>query len=127
MSQSSYPSVRLDPVCLTCANQPGEKRILYDLFKIACLKYRPSDVRFPRPRGLAHGPLEEITFKRKDALAHRQKFVDTLLAVVFSNSDQEEESILKQGGEELNHNFNTNSLMSGRASPAFNQLGNFLE
>jgi hypothetical protein len=35
----------LDPVCLTCSNTTtAEKRILYEQFKVACLKYKPSDI-----------------------------------------------------------------------------------
>ena len=33
----SKPVARLDPVCLTCANQPGEKKLIFEQFKMACM------------------------------------------------------------------------------------------
>lgn len=74
------PVARLDPVCLTCANQPGEKKLIFEQFKMACLQYRPSDVKFPPQQGSSPGRPEQIVLKRKDALEHRQKYIDKMLA-----------------------------------------------
>ena len=42
----------LDPVCMTCSNTTtAEKRILYDQFKLACLKYKPSDIEVKDGKG----------------------------------------------------------------------------
>lgn len=35
------------------------------------MKYRPSDVKFPRPKGLPQELMDEVVLKRKDALGHR--------------------------------------------------------
>jgi len=71
---------RLDATCLTCCANPGEKRLLLEQFKMACLQYRPSDVIFPdrRPRSPSRGGVTKL--KRKDALKQRQQLVDQLLA-----------------------------------------------
>lgn len=115
------PTARLDPTCLTCANQPGEKKLLFEQFKMACMQYRPSDVTFPPPQGSAPGRTEGLLLKRKDALAHRQKCIENMLEEVFAGEEAEGIKIsfgsTKRG---------KTSAISGRASPV-NMPGSWLE
>jgi hypothetical protein len=43
--QKQNDFIQLDTKCLNCNNgNQAEKKMIFDLFKIACIKYRPSDI-----------------------------------------------------------------------------------
>ena len=70
----------LDPVCMTCSNTTtAEKRILYEQFKLACLKYKPSDIEVKDGKG------EFLKIQRKEVLFNRQQMIDEMKEVITVN------------------------------------------